>query len=49
MTETHGVWHLLLGNLTYDARPFYSAIAAFAAGLVVVGAISVFVLITWLG
>jgi cytochrome o ubiquinol oxidase subunit 1 len=49
MTETRGVWHLLLGNLTYNALPFYSAIAAFAAGLVVVGAISVFVLITWLG
>ena len=49
MTETDGVWHLLLGNLGYDALPFYSAIATFAAGLVVVGVIAIFGLITLLG
>ena len=49
MTETDGVWHLLLGNLGYDALPFYSAIATFAAGLVVVGMIAIFGLITLLG
>ncbi len=49
MTETHGWWHLIAGNLSYDALPFYSAIATFAAGLVVVGAIAVAGLITWYG
>ncbi len=43
-------WHLLLGNLSYSALPFtYSLIATFAAGMVVVGAVSLGGLITVLG
>jgi len=38
---------LLLGNLGVSAFPFYSAIATFAASLVVIGAIVVFGVITW--
>lgn len=42
-------WHLLFGNLSTHALPFYSPIATAAAGLVVLGAIAVLILITWLG
>ena len=42
-------WHLLFGQLSFKALPFYSAIATFAASLVVVGAIGTFSLITYLG
>ena len=49
MTETHGLWHLIAGNLSYHALPFYSPIATGAAGLVVVGAIVLAGVITWYG
>ncbi len=42
-------WHLIFGRLSYDALPFYSAIAAGGASVVVGGAVCVVVLITWLG
>ena len=42
-------WHFLFGQLSFKALPFYSAIATFAASLVVVGAIGTFSLITYLG
>ncbi len=42
-------WHLIFGNLSYDALPFYSVIATVAAGVVVVGAVGSVALITWLG
>lgn len=42
-------WHMLFGNLSYNALPFYSYIATAAASLVVVGAIGVAILITWFG
>ncbi len=42
-------YHIVLGRLTFDALPFYSAIATAAASLVVVGAIAVIGLITWFG
>ena len=45
--HTTGWWHFVFGDLTYGALPFYSAIATFAAGLVVVSAISVIALITF--
>jgi cytochrome o ubiquinol oxidase subunit 1 len=44
-----GWWHWLFGNLSADALPFYSPIAASAAGLVVAGALAVVGLITWKG
>ncbi|WP_062018420.1 cbb3-type cytochrome c oxidase subunit I [Aureimonas sp. AU4] len=40
---------LLLGRLSFDALPFYSAIATAAASLVVVGAVAVVALLTWTG
>ena len=40
---------LLLGRLSFDALPFYSAIAATAAGIVVFGALGVLALITAMG
>ncbi|MBI1202088.1 MAG: cytochrome ubiquinol oxidase subunit I [Rhodopseudomonas sp.] len=43
------LWHLLFGKLSADALPFYSAIAATAAGVVVCGALGAALLITWLG
>ncbi len=49
MTETTGLWHLLMGNLSYDALPFYSPIATVGASIVVLGALGTAVLITWLG
>ncbi|WP_019994526.1 cbb3-type cytochrome c oxidase subunit I [Aureimonas ureilytica] len=49
MPTSEGWWPLVFGRLSYDALPFYSGIATAAASLVVVGAISVVVLITWLG
>ena len=42
-------YHIVLGRLTFDALPFYSAIATAAASLVVVGAIAAIGLITWFG
>ncbi len=42
-----GWWHVLFGNLSYDALPFYSGIATFAAGLVVLGALTVAALLTY--
>ena len=47
--HTTGLWHLVFGNLSYNALPFYSAIATFAAGLVVVSTISVLALLTFFG
>ncbi|MBB3951508.1 cbb3-type cytochrome c oxidase subunit I [Aureimonas jatrophae] len=49
MPTTEGWWPLVLGRLSYDALPFYSGIATAAASLVVVGAITVAALLTWLG
>ncbi len=49
MPTTEGWWPLVFGRLSYDALPFYSGIATAAASLVVVGAIAVVVLLTWLG
>ncbi len=58
LTETHGVWHALLGNLTWAALPFVRAwrdpnlseiIGAGAGAMVVLGGIAVFALVTWLG
>jgi len=40
-------WYVLFGKLSYDALPFYSAIATFAAGLVVFGALTVVALLTY--
>ena len=48
MTETHGIWHLLLGKLTLDALPTYSKVAAGGASMVVLGILSVVGLITYL-
>ena len=42
-------WHILFGRLSYDALPFYSAIATVAASIVVAGAAGVPILIIWLG
>lgn len=42
-------WHLVFGNLSYGALPFYSAIATAAASLVVIGAIVVTTLLTVFG
>ena len=42
-----GWWHVLFGKLSYDALPFYSGIATFAAGLVVLGALTVVALLTY--
>ena len=42
-------WFFFFGKLSYDALPFYSPIAEFAASLVVFGALFVVVLVTWLG
>lgn len=42
-----GWWHVLFGKLSYDALPFYSGIATFAAGLVVLGALTVAALLTY--
>ncbi|MEX6505257.1 cbb3-type cytochrome c oxidase subunit I [Jiella sp. M17.18] len=42
-------WYVFFGKLSYDSLPFYSPIAAFAALLVVFGALFVVILITWLG
>jgi cytochrome o ubiquinol oxidase subunit I len=42
-------WYLFFGRLSADALPFYSGIAATAASVVVVGALGVPILITWLG
>lgn len=39
----------MLGKLSWDALPFYSAIAAGGAAVVVGGILAVVVLITWLG
>jgi cytochrome o ubiquinol oxidase subunit I len=54
----NAIWHILLGKLTWDSLPFVKAwydptiseiIAAGAGGVVVVGAIVSFALITYLG
>ncbi|MCB8839006.1 cbb3-type cytochrome c oxidase subunit I [Aurantimonas sp. VKM B-3413] len=42
-------WFFFFGKLSYDALPFYSPIATFAASIVVFGALFVAVLVTWLG
>jgi cytochrome o ubiquinol oxidase subunit 1 len=39
----------ILGKLTFEALPFYSAIAAGGAAVIVLGGLSVVALITWLG
>ena len=45
---THTLWwYLILGNLTPAALPFYSAIATFAASLVVIGGVVVASLLTY--
>ncbi len=58
MTETHGAWHALIGNLTWAALPFVRAwrdpsiseiIGAGAGAMVVLGAVALFALITYLG
>ena len=49
MPTIEGWWPLLFGRLSYDALPFYSGIATAAASLVVIGALTVVVLLTWLG
>jgi cytochrome o ubiquinol oxidase subunit 1 len=58
MNETVGIWHLLLGNLTFTAFPFVRAwrnpviselIGAGAGGVVVIGVIVAVSLITRLG
>ncbi len=41
--------HIVFGNLSVDALPLYSAIAATAASVVVLGAVGTFALITVLG
>ena len=43
------LWYLLFGTLSYNALPFYSAIATFAASLVVIGAVVVTALLTYFG
>ncbi len=56
MIET-GIWHALLGNLSWGALPFVRAwrdpsiseiIGAGAGSIVVIGAVAVFALITYL-
>ncbi len=42
-------WHVVFGNLSYGALPFYSAIATAAASMVVIGAIVVTTLLTVFG
>ncbi|MBW4047628.1 MAG: cytochrome ubiquinol oxidase subunit I [Proteobacteria bacterium] len=49
MIATHGLWFLLMGDLSVKALPFYSAIAATGASVVVLGALVTFGLITWRG
>ncbi len=49
MIETHGWWHIVFGNLSYGALPFYSLIATIAASMVVFGAIGTVGFITWYG
>ena len=49
MNTSEGWWPLVFGRLSMDALPFYSGIATAAASLVVVGAVAVVVLLTWLG
>nr|WP_255697497.1 cbb3-type cytochrome c oxidase subunit I [Pseudacidovorax sp. NFM-22] len=44
-----GWWGVVLGRLSFDALPFYSAIATAAASLVVLSALGVAGLLTWLG
>ncbi|MEW6559288.1 MAG: cbb3-type cytochrome c oxidase subunit I [Pseudomonadota bacterium] len=48
MTDTGGIGHLLLGNLTLQALPTYSAVAATGASIAVLGAVVTFGLITYL-
>ena len=47
MNESFGWSHVLFGNLTADALPFYSALATMAAGIAVIGALGASGLITW--
>ncbi|MBG6075164.1 cbb3-type cytochrome c oxidase subunit I [Polaromonas sp. CG_9.11] len=49
MTETYGLRHWVFGNLGYDALPFYSLLASVAAGMVVLGALTVVGLVTRYG
>ncbi|WP_010183218.1 cbb3-type cytochrome c oxidase subunit I [Sphingomonas sp. PAMC 26605] len=42
-------YYFLLGRLSFDALPFYSALATAAAAIAVAGAIAVIGLVTWLG
>ena len=44
-----GWWYLVFGELSVDALPLYSGIAAAAASLVVVGALATAALLTWYG
>ena len=55
---THGIWHAILGRLDWQELPFHRAwenptaseiIGAGAGLIVVIGAVAVVVLITWLG
>lgn len=48
MTDTGGIGHLLLGNLTLQALPTYSAVAATGASIAVLGAVVTLGLITYL-
>ncbi len=49
MIVAHGWWYALMGDLSYKALPFYSAIAATGAGVVVLAALAIFGWITWRG
>ncbi|WP_082655958.1 cbb3-type cytochrome c oxidase subunit I [Aureimonas sp. D3] len=49
MPAHDGWWGFVFGRLSYDALPFYSAIATTAASLVVIGALAVAGLVTWTG
>ena len=49
MNQSIDWWYWSLGRLSYDALPFYSAIATVAASFVIVGAITVLALISWYG
>lgn len=49
MIAPHGWWYALMGNLNYQALPFYSAIAATGASVVVLAALAILGWITWRG
>jgi cytochrome bo3 quinol oxidase subunit 1 apoprotein (EC 1.10.3.-) len=47
MIHTTGLWHVLLGDLSTHALPFYSPIATTGAGVEVLGGLLVVGLLTW--